>query len=66
MRNILFTLALLISFSSFGQQLKAILMLGDEDLISDKQDDIEYMEEIRIFLQKNNIIVKQFYMAGRS
>ena len=41
MKKILFTLALLVCFSSFGQQLKAILMLGDEDLISDKQDDIE-------------------------
>ena len=61
MKNILFTLALLVSFSSFGQQLKAILMLGDEDLISNKQDDIEYMEEIRIFLQKNNVLVKTFY-----
>ena len=61
MKKILFTLALLISFASFGQQLKAILMLGDEDLISNKQDDVEYMEEIRIFLQKNNVLVKTFY-----
>ncbi len=46
---------------SLGSQLKAIIILGEGDNISDKQEKIEYMEKIRLLLTKNNVLVKTFY-----
>ena len=43
---------------SFNKKLKAVIILGEG---ADKQDKIEYMEEIRSFLNANNVIVKTFY-----
>ena len=62
MKKILFMLLFfpVICFS-LNSQLKAIIILGVGDNISDKQEDIEYMEKIRLFLNEKNVLVKTFY-----
>ena len=47
----------LVCFSS-NEKIKAVIILGEG---ADKQEEIEYMEEIRLFLNDNNVIVKTFY-----
>ena len=62
MKKLLIILLLLpmIGFS-LNSQLKAIIILGEGDNLSDKQEDITYMENIRLFLNEKNVLVKTFY-----